>query len=226
MQVSCAVLPKFHSASRFGIMRAEEGTLLFNRARRPELDFAHGELTPDAPVVPTEDVFLPPAGRERRVFWGLAVLALAMVLVAIALNWFSVVNGPERMASGSGGPLSPSLAVVTLSKNPTMMLPGDIIGYEDTALHGVPEQEKTAAEAIYQTTDMRVEQQVSIGAYARAEGYPSQQAAHHESTRSWLSIRWIRSPSCSTTSRQARSAIREIWARGSQYGRQGSTLCS
>ena len=51
------------------------------------------------------------------------------------------------------------------------MLPTNVIAYETIDSHPVPGQEKTAAEAIYQTYNMNVSLAVPLVVYAHVQGY-------------------------------------------------------
>ena len=57
------------------------------------------------------------------------------------------------------------------------MLPDNILGFEAIAVQPVPGQALTAAEGVYQTTDMKLDMQIATGEYVRVEGFATPELA-------------------------------------------------
>lgn len=119
------------------------------------------------------------AGILRRVFLALAIVALAMMCAAVAINWISVrpagVYANAQPVTQVATRYDPS--TLHLDTSPVELLADQILAFETMTRQGIPGQEQQAAEAVYQTLSMNLDALTKITVYARVEGTPSQAEA-------------------------------------------------
>jgi len=102
----------------------------------------------------------------------LAIVAIVALALAAAVNWVwspSRQTLTENQPAGSGGLYQP--APLHLDQPAIDLLPETILSFETLARQPVAGQADTAAEAIYVTLNMDIEEQVATNTYARIEGF-------------------------------------------------------
>lgn len=127
-----------------------------------------------------EDAFTGSRALQRGVY-ALAVLTLAFLVLAVALNWLAV-RDRATYATGEAGEAIPGVVGTgTVIFQPELAaadrLPLDIISYETIVRHEVPGRGNQAGEAIYATLNMNIEIQRPISVYALVEEFSSSDEA-------------------------------------------------
>ncbi len=117
---------------------------------------------------------------EKRVFAILATTCALALAAALVMNWIfapQVVGAGTAREDAIAARAYSAGAIPNLPKPPKTMLATQIIGYEAITVQAVPGKAQTAAQAVYTTYNMNVDDMVQIGVYAQVEGFSTPSGA-------------------------------------------------
>jgi hypothetical protein len=126
----------------------------------------------------TADSFTPAsvARRSYRIVMPLALLAL---LVAVLLNWWFVPGAGDALP----GPATSRSPVPGVDEGPALekpalaMIPTRVLQYETITVQAIPGYGDRAAEGVFQTLNMSIDQQIPTVVYVRVEAFASSSEA-------------------------------------------------
>ena len=121
----------------------------------------------------------PPTSVARRAYRIVMPLALLALVVAVLLNWWFMPGAGEALP-GPPTSRSPVPGVgdgPALEKPAVAMIPTRVLQYETITVQAIPGYGDRAAEGVFQTLNMSIDQQIPTVVYVRVEAFASSSEA-------------------------------------------------
>ena len=120
-----------------------------------------------------------PTSAARRAYRIVMPLALLALLVAVLLNWWLVPGAGDALP----GPPTSRSPVPGIGEGPSLekpavaMIPTRVLQYETITVQAIPGYGDRAAEGVFQTLNMSIDQQIPTVVYVRVEAFASSSEA-------------------------------------------------